>query len=243
MARRAGRHVRSRGDSGVDDFCGFTVSPSLEALASGHEERYPEGHRLRNSFLIGRLDGADLLTPDEAAIRTALDPLESSLPGPFLLMVTLMAPHPSFGAEDPWFSLHRPEDQPAPLRPGTGKPQFMDELRARAGLDRLEPADWALVRATYQAMVSRLDDQLGRLLAGLERAGLAERTVTVFHTDHGEYLGDFGLVEKWPSGLDECLVRNPLIVAGPGIAEGAVCDALVEMVDLPATCVSWLEPR
>jgi hypothetical protein len=37
----------------------------------------------------------------------------------------------------------------------------------------------------------------------------------------GEYLGDFGLVEKWPSGLDDCLLRNPLIVAGPGIARNA----------------------
>ena len=65
--------------------------------------------------------------------------------------------------------------------------------------------------------------------------------MTVFHTDHGEYLGDFGMVEKWPSGLDECLLRNPLIVAGPGVAEGGVAGALVEMVDLPATVAELAE--
>jgi arylsulfatase A-like enzyme len=56
-------------------------------------------------------------------------------------------------------------------------------------------------------------------------------------TDHGEYLGDFGLVEKWPSGLDACLTRNPLVIAGPGMAEGSVADAMIELVDLlPTLC-------
>jgi arylsulfatase A-like enzyme len=124
---------------------------------------------------------------------------------------------------------------PAPAPTGDGKPAFMAALRTLAGLDRIEPDDWATITATYYGMVSRLDDQFGRLLAALDRAGVGERTVTFFHTDHGEYLGDYGLVEKWPSGLDRCLVQNPLVVAGPGVAEGRTCDAFVEMIDLPAT--------
>ncbi|MFP3702146.1 sulfatase-like hydrolase/transferase, partial [Burkholderia sp. SIMBA_013] len=61
-----------------------------------------------------------------------------------------------------------------------------------------------------------------------------ERLITTFFSDHGEYLGDFGLAEKWPSGVHECLLRNPLIVSGgpaPGVA-GTVSDALVEMIDV-----------
>lgn len=113
----------------------------------------------------------------------------------------------------------------------------MARLRELGELDRLDPDDWAEITATYYGMVSRADDQLGRVLAALERAGVGERTVTCFFTDHGEYLGDYGLVEKWPSGLDACLLRNPLVVAGPGIAEGQVYDGLVEMVDLvPTLC-------
>jgi arylsulfatase A-like enzyme len=217
------------------DFFGYTVSPSLDALGAAHQERYPEGHRLRNAFLIGTLGGEQLLTPDEAAVRTAVDLLGSGLPEPFVLVVTLMAPHPPFGIEEPWASLHDPRDMPAPLAPQPGKPAFMAELRRRAGLDALLPEDWATIRATYYGMVSRLDEQLGRVLGAVDRAGAADRTVTVFHTDHGEYLGDFGLVEKWPSGLDDCLLRNPLVVAGPGVAEGQVHTGLVEMIDLPAT--------
>lgn len=217
------------------DFFGYTVPPSLAALAASHEERYPEGHRLRHAFYIGRLDGAAHLTPDEAAIRTAIDLLEGNLPEPFALVITLFAPHPPFAVEEPWYSLHDRSRMPVPVGPGRGKPKFMATWRDRAGLDQLEPADWAEIIATYYGMVSRLDDQFGRLQEALARTGVANRTVTFFYTDHGEYLGDFGLVEKWPSGLDDCLLRNPLIVAGPGIAENAECTSFVEMIDLPAT--------
>jgi arylsulfatase A-like enzyme len=217
------------------DFFGFTVSPSLDALAAGHEERYEEGHRLRNSFLIGLVDGGLMMTPDEAAIRTAIDLLEQGLPEPFAMVVTLFAPHPPFAVEEPWFSMHDRRDMPPPAPIGTGKPGFMADLRARAELDRLEPEDWAEIAATYHGMVSRLDAQFGRLQAALEQVGVLDRTLTFFHTDHGEYLGDYGLVEKWPAGLDDCLVRNPLVVAGPGVAEGRTCDTFVEMIDLPTT--------
>ncbi len=220
------------------DFHGFIVPPSLDALAALHQERYPEGHRLRHSFLVGRVDVPDgdvLLTPDEAAVRTAVALLDEGMPEPFAMVVTMLAPHPPFAVEDPWASMHDPADMPAPAPPVPGKAGFVHELRTRAGLDRLEPEDWATIAAVYAGMVSRVDEQLGRVLAAVERAGAADRTVTVFHTDHGEYLGDFGLVEKWPSGLDECLVRNPLVIAGPGVVEGGVAGGLVEMVDLPAT--------
>jgi arylsulfatase A-like enzyme len=58
--------------------------------------------------------------------------------------------------------------------------------------------------------------------------------VTCFFTDHGEYLGDYGLVEKWPSGVDDVLLRNPLIIHDPRGASG-VAETFVEMVDLTAT--------
>jgi arylsulfatase A-like enzyme len=86
-------------------------------------------------------------------------------------------------------------------------------------------------------MVSRVDWQFGRVVDAVERTGALDDTVFVVFTDHGEYLGDFGLVEKWPSGLDACLTRNPLVVAGPAVTEGGVADAMVELVDLlPTVC-------
>jgi arylsulfatase A-like enzyme len=244
--RGAGYHVAwpgVRGDTfapGVTaastDFFGYLVPPSLDAWAVSHREAFPPDHPMRHAHYAGRLDAGGP-SPDEAAVQTAITLLEGGLPEPFVLYVTLFAPHPPFAVEEPWFSLHDRADIPAPGPRGEGKPRFMDALRTASGLDRLTDGDWAEIAATYYGMVSRLDDQLGRLLVALDRAGVASRTVTFSYTDHGEYLGDFGLVEKWPSGLDDCLVRNPLVVAGPGVGTGAVLDGLVEMVDLvPTLC-------
>ncbi len=246
--RSAGYHVAwagVRGDTfapGVTaastDFFGFTVRPSLEAVAAPYAVHHPEDHPLRHAHHAGRLAGEQLLTFDEAAVQTAVELLGDGLPEPWVLYVTLIAPHPPFAVEEPWYSLHDRDDMPEPVPFAPGKPAFMAALRAETGLDRLDARDWAEITATYYGMVSRLDEQFGRVQSAVARAGSAERTVTFFFADHGEYLGDFGLVEKWPSGLDSCLLRNPLIVAGPGVAEGQVHDGLVEMIDLPAT---WCE--
>jgi arylsulfatase A-like enzyme len=83
-------------------------------------------------------------------------------------------------------------------------------------------------------MVNRVDTQLGRVLNAVERAG-GDDTAVFFFTDHGEYLGDFGLIEKWPAGLDQCLLRNPLVVRVPGAPAGRSAGGLVEMLDLTPT--------
>jgi arylsulfatase A-like enzyme len=221
------------------DFFGYLVPPSLEALAASHREVHPEGHRLRHAHLGGRIDaGIDF---DEAAVLTAIELLERGLPEPFVLVLTLFAPHPPFAVAEPWYSLHDRADMPAPVRESSGKAQFVGALRERSGLDALTDDDWAELSAVYHGMVSRLDDQLGRVVVALDRAGVGDRTVTACFTDHGEYLGDHGLVEKWPSGLDDCLLRNPLVLAGPGIGEGGVHDGFVEMIDLLPTMLELAE--
>jgi arylsulfatase A-like enzyme len=57
----------------------------------------------------------------------------------------------------------------------------------------------------------------------------------MFFTDPGEYLGDHGLIEKWPSGLSDSLVHEPLIIAGVGLPEGKVSNVMAEMVVLVPT--------
>ncbi len=245
--RASGYHVAwagIRGDTfapGVTaastDFFGYIVKPSLDAVAASHRERFPPGHPMRHAHYLGRLDESNGPDFDEAAVQTAIALLAAGLPEPFLLYITLFAPHPPFAVAEPWFSLHDRAGMPEPVQSSFGKARFMAALRERSELDRLGRDDWAEIAATYYGMVSRVDDQLGRVLAALDAGGVGERTVTCFFTDHGEYLGEFGLIEKWPSGLDDCLVRNPLVFAGPGIRGGQVYDGLVEMVDLlPTVC-------
>ena len=98
-------------------------------------------------------------------------------------------------------------------------------------------------------MINRLDDQLGSLLDLMKEplpsldgssSNLWDRTYTMMYTDHGEYLGDSDMVEKWPSGLHEVLVRDPLMIAGPDLPSGQVNDALCEMVDIVPTILELL---
>src|SRR5690606_20903798 len=83
--------------------------------------------------------------------------------------------------------------------------------------------------ASYYGMISFIDEQVGRMLEALDRTGQRENTLVVFMSDHGEMLGDHGLVRKG-CRFYEGLVRVPLILSWPGIVQqGAVRDDLVEL--------------
>jgi arylsulfatase A-like enzyme len=84
-------------------------------------------------------------------------------------------------------------------------------------------------------MIEQIDYEFGRILDHLEATGQRENTMVVFMSDHGEMLGDHGLVLKG-CRFYEGLVRVPLIVSWPGqLAQGVVSEALVELMDLAPT--------
>jgi arylsulfatase A-like enzyme len=124
------------------------------------------------------------------------------------------------------------------LRPGAYNTETLIEfltIRDRYGLARVTPEMWREVIATYYGMISRMDDHFGRVVAAIDRAGAAANAVTLFFSDHGEYLGDYGLIEKWPSAMDEGITRDPLIMSVPGMPHNQVCDAMVELIDIVPT--------
>jgi arylsulfatase A-like enzyme len=248
--RDGGYHVAlagARGDmlgTGVtrssSDRFGFITRPSLDDIARWHASPFDASDKWYAAFYGGPVDG-ELFEFDAATVATAVDWLTEGMPEPWCLFVALVYPHPPFTVERRWYELYDGVDVGHPVPPSfDGKPSFYRAIHERYGLDRLSPDDWAEIRRTYYAMVSRVDAQLGQVIAALDRSGASDRTVSFFFTDHGEYLGDFGLVEKWPSGVDEVLVRNPLIVRDPAVGPG-VCDALVEMVDLTATIEDYAD--
>ncbi|NQU30645.1 MAG: sulfatase-like hydrolase/transferase [Anaerolineae bacterium] len=95
--------------------------------------------------------------------------------------------------------------------------------------------DARTLQAAYCAMIKQIDDQVGRLLEGLEESGQRDNTVVIFTSDHGEMLGDHGLIQKG-CRFYEGLVRVPLIFSWPGrFREGLQSDALVELIDKAPT--------
>lgn len=253
--RRAGYTVAFAGERGdvfapgvteaSTDFCGFLTRPDPEAFARSFASALPDEHRMTRAFWIGSAGDEPLLDSDEATIRTAEAWLAEAAPDhePWALWVPLLYPHPPFVCPEPWYSMVDRSTVPAPIPAdaGVGKAGFMAELRRRYGWDELTPEDHAEIAATYLGMVARVDDQLGRLLAAVDRLGQTHRTAVAVFSDHGEYLGDHGLVEKWPSGLDPSLLRNPLVLSVPGHREGQVAEGLVELVDLVPTFLELAE--
>lgn len=127
---------------------------------------------------------------------------------------------------------------PIPSKPSdkTGyEPRYINVNRERYGTHRATPEIWAEGMATYYGMISRLDDQFGRVVDKMKDPSLRNSTVTMFFTDHGEYLGDHGMIEKWPSGVSDSLKREPLIIGGGGLGQGVVYEEMVEMVGLLPT--------
>ena len=94
-------------------------------------------------------------------------------------------------------------------------------------------------------MISYADFLLGELLRTLDETGLSESTVVIVFSDHGDWAGDYGLVEKWPSALDDAVTRVPFVVRAPGGARGQVVPELIELFDLAPTVLelAGIEPR
>ncbi|KAH8671635.1 sulfatase [Xylariales sp. PMI_506] len=177
---------------------------------------------------------------DDAVVRSALTWLKCPPDDkPWVLFMPLIFPHCPFQVEEPYFSMYDRAEVPGiestPDRKTGYEPRYMKVIRERYGTGRATEEIWKEVKATYFGMITRLDDQFGKIVDLVDELGLWKDTVTMFFTDHGEYLGDHGLIEKWPSGLSETLVHEPLIIGGAGLPEGKTVAAMTEMVDLIPT--------
>jgi len=92
----------------------------------------------------------------------------------------------------------------------------------------------------YLRMVTGIDNAIGRFLAALEEAGLAENTIVVYSADNGYHMANRGLSGKW-SHFEES-IRVPLIIADPRVPEserGKVTDAIALNLDFPSTFLDW----
>ncbi|MEE2658904.1 MAG: sulfatase-like hydrolase/transferase [Candidatus Latescibacterota bacterium] len=91
------------------------------------------------------------------------------------------------------------------------------------------------MQAAYYAMITLIDDHVGRMLKSLEHNGQLDNTIVIFMSDHGDMVGEHGLMHKGCRFYDP-LVRVPLVLSWPGrFSQGLVADGLVELIDLAPT--------
>jgi arylsulfatase A-like enzyme len=175
----------------------------------------------------------------------------SKVDGPFFAWVSFTDPHHPMDPPHPWADMYtasdvvevlpevHPEefDTKPPLHRAWTQGARGRELEwANPGGATLTSEELATMVAGYYGMVSQLDANIGRVLDVLERRGLADDTLVIATTDHGELLGDHQMIFKGPLHY-EGLLRVPLIVRGPGFTGGAVVDDPVGTIDLAPTAL------
>lgn len=158
---------------------------------------------------------------------------------PFLLWLSFPEPHNPYQVPEPYFSMFAhvpPADTDATALETKGfKYRWCKEMFVRAFPDYEQHFERA--RANYMGMLRLIDDQVKRFVGFLDGNGLLENTLIVFLSDHGDFVGEYGLLRKGPE-LPEPLVRIPLIFVGPWIdRHKGAHPAHVSIVDLfPTLC-------
>ncbi|MBB4078627.1 arylsulfatase A-like enzyme [Lewinella aquimaris] len=162
-------------------------------------------------------------------------------PRPDFLYVAFNAPHDPRQAPQRFQDMYPVDSMalPASFRPldpdrmamGAG-PALRDE--ALAPFPRT-PYAVRTHRSEYYALITHLDEQIGRVLDALEESGEAERTIIIYTSDHGLAVGNHGLIGK--QNLYDHSIRVPFIIAGPGIPAGKRIDEDIYLQDAMATAL------
>ena len=243
---------------GYDAYCDVKYQPDRPL--------YPNLHALKDwrgtpdsdtyySFYFGRLDQDDdeahYYDSDWANVLGAVDLIRNAPKDrPMCIYLPLGYPHPPYAVEDPYYSMiDRERVPPRVPTPSdwSGLPSLLKGIYERQGLAGWTEDRWTELRATYYGMCARVDHQFGLLVEALREAGVYDDTAIFFFADHGDFTGDYGLVEKTQNTFEDCLTRVPFLVKPPaGVpVTPRVSDAMVELIDFPATveALTGIEPR
>lgn len=166
---------------------------------------------------------------------------------PWMVWCSYPDPHHPMSPPEPWFSRHDPADMelsPTFDDPGDDWPRHLTFIRSLdacpfgpdGGFVRPfgpTPAQTKAALAGTYGMIEAIDHGIGQILDALERTGEADNTIVVFTSDHGDMMGDHGLMLKAVMHFQGCL-RVPMIVNAPG-SDGQRTTSLAASIDLPHT--------
>lgn len=261
----AGKNDLVPGGSDLSQYCDVRFQATEEDFKRWNSKRRPGSHggdpSWRGdkdgdnffSFMRGRLDkeGEEIYCDgDYACVLGARDFIESYKGDqPFCIFLTLSNPHPPYCIEDPYYDMidrsKLPRRAKAP-EDWKGKCSLMKGLAEGQQMGGWTEERWSELRATYYGMCARLDEHFGMLMDTLRKTDTYDDTAVILFSDHGDFTGDYGLVEKAQNTFEDCLSRVPFIVKPPKDipVKPRVSPALVELVDLSETVyeLSGIDP-
>ncbi|MFV0503985.1 MAG: sulfatase [Lachnospirales bacterium] len=164
---------------------------------------------------------------------------------PFFALCSFVDPHHPFDPPAPYDALYEPEQLSAPISRKNEledkPPHFLKHLTGNGYSNEkydyrnLYANDWKKIKSAYYGMITLIDDNIGRILSSLSENNLENDTLILFTSDHGELLGDHGLLFKGPFHYDS-LIKAPLIMKLPSIIpQGSRYSCITEHVDIMST--------
>lgn len=234
---------------GADQLHGFQRRLNTDLYPSGHLWSYPllpDGDPDAMAFNFAPQYQAQNIGPgwskelqyDEETQFRALEYLRNAPDCPWMLTVSFTNPHPPYQVPARYWDLYKDAVMPLPEFPEAMEQNYSGFDRAFLrwyGLDRApltDPAQILQARRAFAALSHYIDDKLAEMLAVLNEQSLRDNTVVIFTADHGEMLGEKGLIQK--RSFYEWSARIPLIIDVPGGQPGRT-DVPVSLLDLPAT--------
>lgn len=151
---------------------------------------------------------------------------------PWAAFVSWLSPHYPLIAPPEYYARFEPKAYESEAEPVPDHPILREIAEFFDHDPHFTRESRGVARAGYYALWSFIDDQVGAVLGALEAAGMAEDTLVLFTSDHGEMLGEKGFWAK--STMYESSARVPLSMAGPGVAPGRREDP-VSLLDLAPT--------
>jgi uncharacterized sulfatase len=208
--------------------------------ANGVAARYPEKKEIRRADVRYWNVGASRIPAEHyfenVIARKAEAFLRAHAAEPFLCFVGNLAPHGPFTPPRPYDALYDPAKltlAPRDARELEGKPapfvRWVTQNRKY-----VNDAELRVFLAHYYALITLVDENVGRLVKALKETGAWDRTVVVFTSDHGDFASAYGILGKsWC--MDDRLLRTPLVISHPARRKAARNASLVENVDVLPT--------
>lgn len=165
---------------------------------------------------------------------------------PMCMFLALQYPHPPYGVEKPFYDNVNKDNIDMISCSQVdffNKPSIINGIMKNQNLHNFSDIEFKEIKRTYYGMCNRIDYLFGLVVQSLKEKGMYENTLIVVLSDHGDFTGDYGLVEKTQNTFEDCLVNVPLIIKPPkssGVTPH-INKSLVELVDVVPTICEYAQ--